>query len=304
LPSDSTGKSLRREHPESAARHSAVPESLLQEFILKIWQRLLGRLDIGIDDDFIEAGGDHLLKHQMILAVEKAARQRIPESSLQNICTIREIEAAILRSNSLHTELMTCAKDGRGTPLLFCHGDYATHGLYVRKLAELLTCDGPILLLHPYPNPDPEITIEQMARAYIPGLLSKHPTGAFRLIGYCNGGQLAWELASQLERSNREVELVVLIEVISLNARPTLRALARILTFAIAILPKSIGVKVARNGMRSVWDGLSHRQLSTPYSTALQNYVPSRIGTRIFCVLSEESRTKTLFSAKPWVKLS
>ena len=34
------------------------PEKLLEYPILKIWQRLLERDDIGIHDDFFEAGGD------------------------------------------------------------------------------------------------------------------------------------------------------------------------------------------------------------------------------------------------------
>jgi hypothetical protein len=308
LSKQASGKTLRGGPSKAAVSprlpHPAEPETLLQIFILKVWQRLLSRTDIGIDDDFLEAGGSSQLKRQMILAVEKATRQQIPELTHEEQCTVRKLEAAMLRASSAPTELVSCAKEGHGAPLLFCHGDYATHGLYVSKLTEMLTCDQPVFLLHPYPNPDPKITIEEMGRAYIPKILARHPKGAFRLVGYCNGAQVAWEIAHQLESLGHEVDFVVLIEAISLNARPILRALARLFAYIGAIAPKRVGEKLTRGGMRSIWNGISHRHFSTPYSQALHNYVPPKLRARVICVLSEDSRTKTVFSPKPWSNLA
>ena len=304
LPKGTIGKVLEREPdpPGHIPSKLTAPETLVEIFILKVWQRLLGRNDIGIDDDFIEAGGTPLLKHQMILAVEKATRQQIPDSPLTARCTIRGL-GTLLCDGTSATELVTIAKEGDGTPLLFCHGDYATQGLYVRKLAELLTCDGSILLLHPYPNPDPGVTIEEMAQAYLPSLLTRHPNGMFRLFGYCNGAQLAWEIAHQLQGLGRQVECLILVEAISLNARPLPRAVARLVKSALTVAPKRIGEWLARDVMRRVWDSMSDRQFSTPYSQAIQNYVPPRLKTRVVCVISEESRRRPIFSPRPWANL-
>jgi thioesterase domain-containing protein len=60
--------------------------------------------------------------------------------------------------------------------------------------------------------------MEEIARAYI-HITVAHPTGAVHLGGHCNGGVLAWEIARQLEDMGREVELIALLDVPSLNAR-------------------------------------------------------------------------------------
>ena len=80
-----------------------------------------------------------------------------------------------MRGNPATAELVTCAKKGYGTPFLFCHGDYSNRGFYALKLADMLTCDQPVFLLHPYPDPDPELTIEETARLYLPHILAAHP---------------------------------------------------------------------------------------------------------------------------------
>jgi hypothetical protein len=75
----STNMPLQSLSPKATGQliSGGTPETLLQGFILKVWQKLLGRVDIGIDDDFIEAGGSVRLKRRMVLAVEKATRQKI-----------------------------------------------------------------------------------------------------------------------------------------------------------------------------------------------------------------------------------
>ena len=102
-------------------------------------------------------------------------------------------------------------------------------------------------------DPDLKQTIEERARAYLPHVLATQPTGALRLGGTCNGGLLAWEIACQLDRMGREVEAVVLVDTISLNARPVLRATAKLLGSIAILTPKRIGEKLKAEGMRTVW---------------------------------------------------
>jgi acyl-CoA synthetase (AMP-forming)/AMP-acid ligase II len=306
LPKGDSGKTLRRQLSEAAAgriREIVPPIRPLHFQIMEIWQRLLGRSDIGIDDDFFEAGGDSLLATQMVCEVETITRQHISLSALKGVYTVRELAAAVVRASPV--ELVTRVKDGNRRPFLFCHGDFTTRGFYALKLAGMLTCDRPVYLLHPHPDPDPKLTIEEMARAYVPHVLAAQPSGAFLLGGTCNGGLLAWEIACRLERLGREVEVVVLIDTISLNARPVLRAVAGLIRFIVAVAPKKISEKVKLNGMRSVWRrGKWHLSRYGSYSRAISNYVPSRIRSRVFCVVCEESRPKTAYSPMPWTNLA
>ena len=92
-----------------------------------------------------------------------------------------------------------------------------------------------------------------MPQRSVPRLLALHPGGAFRLGGYCNGGLLAWELAHQLTRAGREVELVVLIETISFNARRAIRAVKKVLEGVAPLAPANVGARIERDGMRALW---------------------------------------------------
>ena len=113
FPKGATGKILRRQLSEEAmhcAREVAPLLAPLHSQILEIWQDLIGRNDIGIDDDFFEAGGDSLLATEMVCEVEKATHQKIPPSALRTVFTIRELAATVLRGSSATVELITCAK--------------------------------------------------------------------------------------------------------------------------------------------------------------------------------------------------
>ena len=114
----------------------------------------------------------------------------------------------------------------------------------------------------------------------------------------------------------REVEAIVLVDTISLNARPVFRAIARLLGFVAVIAPKRMGEKLKVDGMLTVWRGIMRAGLlrkgkwrqylaePTLYSRAMSNYVPSKMKTRVLCVVCEESRRKKIFSTTPWTNVA
>ena len=212
LPRGQNGKISRSRLVDSVAdivRNIARPKNIIEFEILEVWQRLIGRTDIGVEDDFFEAGGDSLLATHMLLEVEAIIGKRVPKSALRRSVTVRRLGSVAEEAVSKQTELVTCARSGAGKPFFFCHGDYTTRGLYASKLADLLGHDRSIFLLHPPHDfdKDAQTTIETMAQAYLPQVLASQPVGSFRLGGHCNGGLIAWEIAHQLEQAGREVEI-------------------------------------------------------------------------------------------------
>jgi pimeloyl-ACP methyl ester carboxylesterase len=287
------------------------PESMLQFFILKVWQRLLGRDDIGIDDDFVTVGGDSDLAKKMMSTIQIAIGQKIYFQLTEGTTTIRAVEASIVRQSQPPSKLLVRQKEGEGGPLLFCHGDYAMRGLYASKIVETLIFDGAVYLVHPHPNPKPEMTIEDMAEAHIPEILTRHPDGPFRLIGYCNGGQLAWQIAHRLEELDRRVELVVLVETISLNARRYMRVLSWLIRIIRSTGPRALREKAWLEWMDFAWKRTCrlstpspYMPASTPYSTALRNYIPPKLNARIVCILSDDSRNRVGLSPLYWNSLA
>jgi oxalate---CoA ligase len=250
------------------------PECSLEFSIADIWRHLLKRSDIGIDDDFFEAGGDSLLAEQMLLELEAAVGFPISPSVLTQAFTIRELAALMGQEASAQDIKVIKIKEGAGVPFFFCHGDYATGGLYALKLAASI--DVPVYLIHPVFNVGQasQISMERMAQERVPILLKLQPSGSFRIGGYCNAGLLAWEIAHQLERHGREVESVTLIEVMSLNARSPFRMLHRIKPVLIGISPSKYLRGRIRDVMSVAWntaqdsdEGLVRRPLAkeTPF---------------------------------------
>ena len=297
-----TGKVSRSELSEAMAhriRYVAPPQTHLESLIRDIWQTMLHRDDVGIDDDFFELGGDSLLAVQMVLEVEAAARRKISLSALKAVYTIRQLAATIIRTESTSEELVSCAKQGVGAPFFFCHGEFP-RGLWALRLVDRLRCDRPVYLA----DPEPRLSIEEMAKSYLPHLLAAQPTGAFCLGGFCNGGLLAWELAYQLKSLGREVEFVVLIETRSFNARLPFRTIARLTRLIAAVAPGEISEKLKLDAMRTIWGRMKRPVYYGPYLRAMSNYLPPKLQCDVVAVLCDESRGMKELNTIPWRNLA
>jgi oxalate---CoA ligase len=307
LPKGPTGKISRSElsvWTAQCVRAKARPQSPLEIQIMEIWNTLLCRDDIGIDDDFFELGGDSLLAVQMVLEIEAIARRKIPPSGLRTIYTIRQLAAMIIRTGDPSEELVTCAREGAGIPFFFCHGDFATRGLWALRLVEMLRCTQPVFLLNVCNDPGPEFSIEETAKSYLPNLLAAQPTGVFRLGGFCNGGLLAWEIAHQLESMGRRVEFLVLINARSLNASLAIRTIAHITRLIGRVAPGKIGAKFKLDAMRAIWIKFGQQIYYGPYLRAMSNYLPSKLRSEVVAVLCDEDRHVKGFSAAAWNRLA
>ena len=328
LPRGNTGKISR---PKLAAAFAAqdrsgpAPDEPLQIQIAEIWQRLLKRDDIGVDEDFFDAGGDSLQANEMLLELEEQTRQAIAPDQIKAELTIRNLVEALVTPVARAGRVITKARDGEGRPLFVCHGDYDGWGFYALRLAERLRHRGSVYLLHP--NLDPASgtdTMEAMASRYIPELLALQPDGAFQLVGYCHGGLTAWEVAHQLEAAGRTVESLLIIDTFSINARGAVRGIARALGMVGNLAPGMLGDKVRSRGMPTVWGGTrrlmqkdksilwraakrlykgkpgSFESLRGAYYLAMANYLPPPLKARVTVVLSEEYAAKVEYAAEAW----
>ncbi len=333
LPLGPTGKISRPRLSAAfadARRDTPPPAAPLEILIAEIWQRLLKRVDIGMDDDFFEIGGDSLQATEMLLEVEEATHHRINPSDIRAQLTIRVLCDRLAGVAAARDEAMTKVRAGEGTPLFLCHGDFCGWGFYGFRLSEMLEGKGPVYLLHSLLDRSKGIeTIEDLASLYLAGVQAAAPDGPLRVAGYCHGGLAALELVRQLEAAGRTVEKVVLIDVFSLNARPLMRPIVPIVSWMGRWLPGELGRKIGRSGMPSVWVLASHllrrdptilrrvtktarsgsmrawdASLRTTYYRAMAKYLPPRIRAEIVCLLSEEYVDRKEYDAAPWKRLS
>jgi acyl-CoA synthetase (AMP-forming)/AMP-acid ligase II/thioesterase domain-containing protein/acyl carrier protein len=257
LPRGSSGKVLRRSLTEAYATlpREVVPAGrnyLLQLELRDLWERLLGTPDIGLDDDFFDKGGDSLLATELLMELEALAGKPYPQTELSTL-TIRRMAEVLASDLPAGRHLMTQVKQGAGIPLFLCHGDYVERGIYAQKLAALLPGDQPVFLLHCYADRFVGSSVEEIAQVYLRQVLDAAPRTPVFIGGYCNGGIMAWHLAHLLRSAGVEVVELLLIETMSLNARPALGALPGIFDAASSLLPGRPGRVLREHGMRYVW---------------------------------------------------
>ncbi len=96
LPLTPSGKLDRKGLPEAKEEESSsraaasAPRDNVEARLLRLWQELLGRTDIGIDDHFIEAGGHSLLAARLNAAIFKEFSIQLPLQKLFVFATIAE----------------------------------------------------------------------------------------------------------------------------------------------------------------------------------------------------------------------
>ena len=104
LPVGATGKISRPQLSAAFAsreRQGVLPEAPLEILIDEIWRRLLGRGDIGMDDDFFEIGGDSLQAAEMLLKLEEITHHRIAPSEVRAQLTRAEADELELKDGDI-----------------------------------------------------------------------------------------------------------------------------------------------------------------------------------------------------------
>lgn len=115
-------------------------------------------------------------------------------------------------------------KGGNKRPFFFLHGQWEGNSFFCFPLARLLGADQPFYALEPYnfaglPAPP---SFEDIAAAHIKTMRSVQPEGPYLLGGWCNGALLAFEMARQLQAVGEKVDLLVLMDAMTLDYYPGL----------------------------------------------------------------------------------
>ncbi|MFD2170714.1 amino acid adenylation domain-containing protein [Tumebacillus lipolyticus] len=202
---------LEREERETA------PRDRLEMQLVRIWEAVLGRSNIGVRDNFFELGGHSLLALQVLKEIEARLEQKVSLTALIQSGTIEQL-AALLRDGEASDHrvptLLPLRANGTQRPLFLVHpiGGHATS--YV-ELAKALGEDQPVYALQ---SPglegecEPLDRIEDMAAHYLAEIRAVQPVGPYLLGGWSFGGAVAYEMAQQLRAAGEEVALLALLD--------------------------------------------------------------------------------------------
>lgn len=201
--------------PEEKAETARLqPLDDLETRLAQIWREILGVKSVDASADFFELGGHSLLAARLLARVEGAFGHRISMSALfespgftafanllrsprQQDFDFREV----VRMGSRHAERTIFAINNTGIFLTL--SQRLNEGLSVTALQLF----DPSIERERLP-----VTIEETAGQYVRLIREIQPRGPYVLVGWCNGGTLAFETARQLLEAGAIVSRVFLID--------------------------------------------------------------------------------------------
>ncbi|HKY04641.1 MAG TPA: thioesterase domain-containing protein, partial [Blastocatellia bacterium] len=193
-----------------------------------IWQSLLGIAPVGVRDSFFDLGGHSLLMTQMVAKLRAATKVTIPLRALVELPTIEQLAEAIRAmggskpADARESQLVEIQPGGQQQPLFCVH----PLGGGVSVFIDLARHLGPDQPFYAFQAADLETlskvgsaytSIEEMASRYLTDLAKLQPAGPYHLAGLSFGGQVAFEMAHQLNARGETVAFLGLLDTYAPN---------------------------------------------------------------------------------------
>lgn len=218
LPVTPNGKVDRKQLPaptqvrSESSEHFEAPRDEVERQLTAIWEEVLNLRPIGIRDEFFEVGGHSLLASQLVADIEKQFETKLSVAALLQSPTVEQLAKRLREGDDQSpspptSSIVAIQSKGSKPPLFLVHG--AGGGMFwgYANLSHHLGPDQPVYAFHSRGLDGLEEfgTIEEMAARYVADLRAIQPRGPYRLGGYCFGGNVAYEMARQLEAQGEKV---------------------------------------------------------------------------------------------------
>jgi acetoacetyl-CoA synthetase len=195
----------------SAGSATASP---MVEMLIPIWQRLLQRPFVGIEDNFFDIGGNIQSADMLFAEIARECGREVPTATIFHAPTIAALASMLEQPAIRPFSPFIRLKGGKEHPPILI-----THGLGGRarfsELAKHIHTAHPIYGVQARGidgREEPFDRIEDMAEFYLEALKELQPEGPYLLIGYSFGGLVALEMAQRLSDDGKEIGLLVLVD--------------------------------------------------------------------------------------------
>ncbi|WP_268761514.1 alpha/beta fold hydrolase, partial [Frankia sp. AvcI1] len=182
-----------------------------------MWTRVLDLEEVGIEDDFMELGGDSLAANELLTLVGEKLGVSLPSSALVDSPTL----GAFARTVSLaqqagprHPTVVPLRTTGSRPPL-FCFAGAGALALGFHSLARRLGDDQPVYAFQAHGlerRGFPDWSVAKTARRHLEIIRIIAPRGPYLLAGHSLGGLIAMEIAQQLAAAGDEVGFLSIMD--------------------------------------------------------------------------------------------
>ena len=209
LPLAPNGKVNRR---SLATPRGGPPRAEDEARLLRLWEQVLERDGIGVEDDFFEIGGDSLAAAELLAALESEMGEELAPSLLVRAPTVARLAEAIRNADrrSDASRIVSLQPLGSGPPLVLVDPEDGMTTVYA-GLVQGLGTERPVWRLDP---PRGELrSVEELAAGHVETLTAASPEGPYLLGGFCFGAVVAFEMARRLRAEARDVRHLALVGV-------------------------------------------------------------------------------------------
>jgi amino acid adenylation domain-containing protein len=183
---------------------AVAPANDVEAWLFHLWESVLGISKFGVCDNFFDLGGNSLESAAVVSRIEERINRRVPPAIFFKECTIRRF-AAYLDHADRYSSGFVPIQIGSQPALYFIRPQMSTR-LVAEKIGSHHTLIGVEI-------PESELPgLEPMASTIARRIREYQPDPPYYLAGWCAGGNLAFEIARQLEDAGTPADIVILFE--------------------------------------------------------------------------------------------
>ncbi|MET9214818.1 MULTISPECIES: beta-ketoacyl synthase N-terminal-like domain-containing protein [unclassified Nocardia] len=192
--------------------YRAEDPAVIAEFVLDTVRDLLEDEAIELDSDFYDAGGESIAMVDLVTTARDHFDVQLDFDGFEGLRTVADIAAHIadVIDGTAQRATTVSIVAGDGAPLFLVPPAGGTNFGYSR-LAGHLDNSGPIVAFTA-PTHGESASIRELARRNVAELVAIQPSGPYRLGGYSFGGNVALEMALQLQAAGDTVTELYLFD--------------------------------------------------------------------------------------------
>jgi len=217
-------------------------DTFIQEALITLWKDILDLPSVSPDDDFFQCGGNSLTAIELLIKIQRKYHISLQPDTIYRQPTIRK-QVALLQIKGMEGKkyhpLIVPLRDGGDQPPLFCiHplGGWMDHYILILPAIDPSRPVFGIRGRGLEPGETLPKTVESTAKEQVDAIRTVQKTGPYHILGFSNGGIIAFELACQLQEQG---ESTVFLGIIDVSAPAT--EVRYIKTIAAKIFPGRLG---------------------------------------------------------------
>ncbi|WP_438040317.1 non-ribosomal peptide synthetase [Sorangium sp. So ce128] len=216
LPLTANGKVDRKALPSPAARRRreyVAPRTPVEETLAAIWADVLGRPQVGVEDNFFDLGGHSLMAIPLMHRIQQALGGALSLMAIFEAPTIAGL-ARLLDAGRPASSVVEL-RAGGSRPPLFCVDSSGLHVMAYQGLAAAMSEEQPVLGLDLGPSLAEDagaLSLPRIVERLSREIRERQPRGPYRLLGWSVGGVLALAVARTLEEQGERVAFLGMLD--------------------------------------------------------------------------------------------